>query len=137
MKNSFAFLLLYILFLSITSNANAQTDVTDNGINISLTSNTIFFVPGSIKIFGAGSVLNNGNFYLGGDFINNGDGLNALGTGVVIFNGAGNQNISGTNSTNFYDVIKSTGSSVIIALDETIKNRLTLTTGFFDITITL
>jgi len=133
MKNNFAFLLLYIFFLSIITNANAQTDVTDNGINISLTSNTIFFVPGSIKIFGAGSVLNNGNFYLGGDFINNGNGLNASGTGVIIFNGAGNQNISGTNSTTFYDVIKSTDSSVIITLDETIKNKLTLTAGFFDI----
>jgi hypothetical protein len=133
MKNNFAFLLLYIFFLSIITNANAQTDVTDNGINISLTSNTIFFVPGSIKIFGAGSVLNNGNFYLGGDFINNGNGLNASGTGVIIFNGAGNQNISGTNSTTFYNVIKATDSSVIIALDETIKNKLTLTAGFFDI----
>lgn len=133
MKNNLAFLLLYTFFLSIITNASAQTDVTDNGINISLTSNTIFFVPGSIKIFGAGSVLNNGNFYLGGNFINNGNGLNASGTGVIIFNGTGNQNISGTNSTTFYDVIKSTDSSVIITLDETIKNKLTLTAGFFNI----
>lgn len=132
MKNTFT-LSLYIFFLSIINITNAQTNVTDNGINISLTSNTIFFVPGGITILGAGSVLNNGNFYLGGDFINNGNGLNAASTGVVIFNGAGNQNISGTNSVTFYDVTKSTNNSVIISLDETIKNKLTLTNGFFDI----
>ena len=71
-------------------------------------------------------ILNNGNFYVGGDFTNNGSGLKAAGTGTVIFNGSANQNINGTNSVVFYDVIKSANNSVIIALDETINNKLTL-----------
>ena len=126
MKNHFAALLLHVFFILLINNVRAQTNVADNNAAVSLASNAIFFVPGIVQISGAANILNNGNFYVGGDFTNNGGGLKAAGTGTVIFNGSANQNINGTNSVVFYDVIKSANNSVIIALDETINNKLTL-----------
>jgi hypothetical protein len=134
MKNTFIFLSLCSFSLSIQNNVDSQTGVTTNGADIKILSGTSLFVPGSMQISGtSGSVINDGDVYIGGDFTNNGNGMDASGTGTVIFNGASDQNINGTNSTIFYNVIKSTDSSVIIAVDETINNKLTLTAGSFDI----
>src|SRR5678816_1648171 len=122
MKKHFISLLIHVFSLSILNNVISQTSVITNGANIKILSGTLLFVPGSIQISGSsGSIFNNGDFYVGGDFTNNGNGLDASGKGTVIFNGSGNQNINGTSPTIFYNVIKSTNSSVIIALDETIN----------------
>jgi hypothetical protein len=134
MKKHFISLLLLILLLPILNNVDSQTGVTTNGANIKIQSGTLLFVPGSIQISGnSGSILNNGDVYVGGDFTNNGSGLDASGIGTVIFDGLNNQNINGANSVTFYNVTKSTDSAVIIDLDETINNILTLITGSFDI----
>jgi hypothetical protein len=134
MKKHFISLLLLIISFSILNNVSSQTGVITNNANIKILSGTSLFVPGSIQISGGlGSIFNNGDVYVGGDFTNNGNGLDALGTGTVIFNSLRNQNINGANSIIFYDVTKSSDSAVIIALDETINNKLTLSTGFFDI----
>jgi len=134
MKNAFIFSLLFGFSFLIQNNVDAQTGVISNGVNIKIVSGTVLFVPGSMLISGTtGSVLNNGNLYVGSDFTNNGNGLDVSGTGTIIFNGAGNQNINGTHPTTFYNVTKSTDSCVVIALDETINNKLTLAAGSFDI----
>ena len=134
MKTTFIFLWLYGFSFLMLKNVDAQTGVAINSVNIKILSGTVLFVPGSIQIAGAsGSVLNDGDVYIGRDFTNNGNGMDAAGIGTVIFNGADNQNINGIKPTIFYNVTKSTDSSVIIALDETINNKLTLTAGSFDI----
>src|SRR6516164_5818677 len=113
MKKHFISLLLLILLLPILNNVDSQTGVTTNGANIKIQSGTLLFVPGSIQISGnSGSILNNGDVYVGGDFTNNGSGLDASGIGTVIFDGLNNQNINGANSVTFYNVTKSTDSAV-------------------------
>src|SRR5215471_2580252 len=99
MKKHFTSLLLLIILLSILNNVDSQTGVTTNGADIKIQSGTLLFVPGNIQISGSsGSVFNNGDVYVGGDFTNNGNGLDVAGVGNVIFNGSRNQNINGANS---------------------------------------
>lgn len=134
MQKRIIHIIAVLIFLYSSELKSQNTDITIQGANINISSGTSLIIPNNINISGASDyILNNGNLYTGGNFTNNGNGLSATGTGTVIFNGAGTQNINGSNSTTFYDVTKSTNSSVIISLDEFINHNLTLTTGFFDL----
>lgn len=101
----------------------------DNAINtgtLYITSGTIVSDEGSFTTSASGSTENNGDFYLKGDWINNGVYTSA--TGKVTFWGAAAENISGSVVTVFYDCeVNKSANEVTLQINSEVSNVLTLT----------
>jgi hypothetical protein len=103
----------------------------DNAINTGtmyITTGTIVSDEGSFTTSATGSTENNGDFYLKGDWIN--DGNYPIATGKVTFWGSTAQNISGLSTTIFYDAtVNKPSNNVTVNTDAEVNNVLTLTKG--------
>jgi hypothetical protein len=103
----------------------------ENAINTGtmyISSGTIVSDEGSFTTSATGSTENNGDFYLKGDWVN--DGTYPAGTGKVNFWGTSAQNISGISGTVFYDAaVNKPSNSVTVNTDAEVSNTLTLTSG--------
>lgn len=123
------FYIFIVLSVILNNNVSAQAKVNVSGAKPNVGLGVYVVVPSSIIIASASSIINNGSILAGGDFTNNGNGLDASGTGTVNFNATSTQNINGSNSITFYNITKSTTGSLVIARDETIKHDLALATA--------
>ncbi|HKR07227.1 MAG TPA: hypothetical protein VJY62_21505 [Bacteroidia bacterium] len=103
----------------------------ENAINTGtmyISTGTIVSDEGSFTTSATGSTENNGDFYLKGDWIN--DGTYPAGTGKVNFWGTSAQNISGISGTVFYDaIVNKPSNSVTVNIDAEVSNTFTLTNG--------
>jgi len=81
---------------------------------------------------GASLDLNGFQLSVTDDFKN--DGTFTPGTGSVIFNGTGEQNIKGTGTVAFYDMqVNKASGTVILNKDVSVTNTLTLTSGMIEL----
>ncbi|MFI5217935.1 MAG: hypothetical protein ACHQNT_00505 [Bacteroidia bacterium] len=107
----------------------------DNAINTGtmyISTGTIVSDEGSFTTSATGSSENNGDFYLKGDWIN--DGSYPTGTGKVTFWGTTAQNISGTTGTTFYNAeVDKASNGVTVNINTEVSNILTLTNGPVDL----
>ncbi len=109
-----------------------------NGLHAQLTNfGKLYLHPGSnISVSGtvinsgaATDLLNSGTLLLTGDFTNNGNDLNAAGTGTVIFNGTTTQQINGTQASSFYNVTQWNTGNLVLTNNQLIDNKLELAAG--------
>ncbi len=106
-------------------------DAISNGI-LYISPNTIFATEGSFTTSSIGSTTNKGDFYVKGDWVNNGN--YAVSTGKISFWGGNSQNINGTSSTEFYNAeVNKTSNGVTLNNAITVDNVLTLTQGMVDL----
>ncbi len=86
--------------------------VIKNGSSMKVSSGTEVVVSANVDVESGGAIDNSGSFTVKGDFTN--DGTAALGSGEYIFNGTASQNIGGTTTSAFEDIIinNSTGVSL-------------------------
>ncbi len=142
MKGTFTGIYCFVIALLLGTPAYMQPIIRNTG-NLSILASGVMSVNGSFENANTSSLkLNNsGSLIITGDFTNNGNDMDASGTGTTTFSGTVTpQNINGTQSTSFYNVTKPNGNDVILGNNETIKNTFTLTAGKFklnDKTLTL
>jgi hypothetical protein len=126
-------LLITGILVTIFSVQKAYTQ--DDAINTGtmyISTGTIVSDEGSFTTSASGSTENNGDFYLKGDWINNGS--YPSGTGKAIFWGTNAQNISGTVSTVFYDAeVNKASNMVTLNINTEVSHILTLTNGPVDL----
>jgi hypothetical protein len=72
----------------------------------------------------------NYSIYVGGNWINNGGSLNAR-TATVFFNNAASANISGTDSSTFYNMTVDNTAPLIVNKNTRVTNLLTINSGCF------
>lgn len=120
-------LLLLMVFVT-TGNLCAQTIRTD-GATIHIGSTTTVLTSGGISIQGSGSIRNAGSVYLGGDWINNGQGLVGSLPGTVDFNGSQSQFIGGNNVTNFSFLRISNPAAVNLSNNANVNQTLIFNSG--------
>lgn len=130
MLNNLKYVLLAI-FLIRNIALNAQDDATNTG-TMFISSGTIVAAEGSFTITPAGSTENGGDFYLKGDWTN--DGTYITSTGKITFWGTSPQTINGAVNTTFYNAEENKPSgNVALNVNTNISNILTLTNGEFDL----
>ena len=104
---------------------------------------TILFLINTLILHGQGIINNGGNIVVNnspyivingnGNWTNNGGTL-TQGTGTVSFGGNINQTIQGTSSSNFYNLtINKSGGDALLAVDISVDNNLTMSSGDFDL----
>jgi hypothetical protein len=116
-----------LLFFLFAQKGYAQ----ENAINIGdmyISNGTIVSDESSFTTSATGTTENNGDFYLKGDWVN--DGVYITGIGKVTFWGTAAQGISGTSGTVFYDaIVNKPSNSVTVYTDAEVNDVLTLTSG--------
>jgi len=127
--------LLAILMVSLISfRVKAQT-VTNDGIPLRTMVGTTVVINGNFvnQTNGvAGSINNQGTIEVTADWTNNaGNVVFTTAAGIVIFDGTADQDIQGTNTTDFYglEVNKATGNLITVTNTYDVRNALTLTDG--------
>ncbi|MFI5252756.1 MAG: hypothetical protein ACHQQQ_10035, partial [Bacteroidota bacterium] len=86
------------------------------------------FTLGSGTTISCGSNLMN----VGGDWYNNG-GTFTAGTGTVTFNGSAQDTIGGSSLTPFYNLTINDAGGIILGINATVANLLTVSSGTFDL----
>jgi hypothetical protein len=126
----------------VTVGAGTHFEVTGSGKLINTEASVInnsgtITVGDEIKNLGTASIDNDGSIYVAGDWTNSATGTgefvfsNRDATGLVVFNGTSAQTLSGT-MTRFENLsISNTvaGSAIVMSVDQTVENTLTLTDG--------
>jgi hypothetical protein len=140
MKKIFFTILMLAAFLS------GYTQMNNNGGYITVESGATLVIEGDYTSTSSGTIEIDGDVVLKGDFVNNSGSIAAGSTGDLVFNGAGAQEITGTQSTTFYcgvEIDNAAGvalTSTQTGNHQTLANALTLTNGkltlnTFDLTL--
>ncbi len=132
----------YNLTLSNSGAKTLQTGTTAIGGNLTLsgtatTTGVVGLTIGGNVVIGSGTTFTSGAFThnIAGDWTNNG-GTFTYGTGTVVFDGTGSQNINGTAASQTFNNLtlnQTSGMSVVLACTLTVSSTLTLTSGVLTI----
>ncbi len=114
--------------LCFTAGLNAQILRTDGAI-IQVAPTATIYTGGGVSIQSSGSMQNSGTVYLGGDWINNGQGLVGSLPGTVDFNGSQPQFIGGNNVTNFSFLRISNPNAVSLSNNTNVNQTLIFNAG--------
>lgn len=118
-------------FLIVNSTTHAQDDATNVG-TMYISSGTIVAAEGSFTTTAAGNTENGGDFYLKGNWTNNG--TYTTNTGKVTFWGNNAQTINGTATTIYYNAeVNKSSNGVTLNTNTNVSNIVTLTNGALDL----
>lgn len=124
--------ILFLLLCLFAARYSAQNLTVTGGTTLTVTSGTKVIVLGNVNIESTGNIDNAGSIELTGDWTNDGNGLINGSSGTVEFNGSSNQDITGTTSTEFYNLTINNSAGVTLGIDATASNNLDMTDGNID-----
>ncbi len=116
----------FYIFISLTFFALcANAQLVNNGATIVVQPGSILEVQGNIQNF-SGTITNNGEIRLTGDFVNNDQFVSGVNTKVV-FHGSSDQNLESNGAVMEIVELDNSGSDVILTDNLTLKNELRFT----------